>query len=511
MNILLVNPESPNTFWSLKNALYFVSKKAMLPPLGLLTIASMLPEDWNKKLIDLNTTALTDEHLAWADYVFLTAMVVQKRSADQIIARCRQLDKPVVAGGPLVTAFPEAFPQVDHLVMNEAELTLPAFLKDLQAGRAQPFYYTHDRPALERTPLPMWSLIDMKKYALMSIQYSRGCPFDCEFCDVTTLFGRQIRVKRKDHVIGELDALYRQGWRGDVFFVDDNFIGKKDGLKQDLLPAMIEWMERNGRPFAFNTQASINLADDDELMRLMVRAGFDCVFIGIESNNDDSLAECNKLQNKGRDLHACVSRIQRAGMQVQAGFILGFDHDQPCVFDRMIQFIQTNGIVTAMVGLLNAPRGTRLYQRMLRENRIARLSSGDNTDYSTNIIPRMDFEKLVAGYYRVVSTIYSPKYHSQRIKIFLRNFNLKRQTVCRFRRWDLLAFLRSVWHIGICEKGRVYYWRLLFWSLRNPHYFRMAVTFSIYGFHFRKTFEQMRQRGTTERHPALEHCGPAVS
>lgn len=495
MKVLLINPEVPNTFWSLKNALSFISKEAMLPPLGLLTIASLLPDEWQKKMIDLNTDSLTDDDLAWADYIFLTGMVVQKRSAEQIIERCHQLGKKVVAGGPLFTAFPEAFTTVDHLVLKEAEITLPSFIDDLRSGSPKPFYSTHQRPGLEKTPLPMWSLIDMNKYALMSVQYSRGCPFNCEFCDVTTLFGHALRTKSKEQVLSELDAIYDQGWRGDIFFVDDNFIGKKEHLKRELLPAMIEWMNQRKRPFAFNTQASINLADDDELMRLMVAAGFDCVFVGIESPSDENLAECNKLQNKGRDLGNCIRKIQQAGMQVQAGFILGFDHDKPWIFDRLINFIQSTGVVTAMVGLLNAPRGTKLYQRMLSENRIAKVSSGDNTDYSTNIIPKMDLNELLRGYHKVVSTIYSPKYHSERIKTFLKNFSLKKESVYRFRfrYWDFQAFFKSVWHIGIVEKGRIYYWKLLFWSLRNPHYFRMAITFSIYGFHFRKTFEQMKQ------------------
>lgn len=492
MNALLINPEVPDTFWSLKNALSFVSKKAMLPPLGLLTVASMLPGEWDKKLVDMNVSRLTDEHLDWADLVFVTGMAVQKRSADDVIERCHRFGKKVVAGGPLFTALPEAYPTVDHLVLKEAELTLPAFLRDLQNKEPGRFYNTHQRPPLDHTPVPMWSLIDMSKYALMCVQYSRGCPFDCEFCDVTTLFGHAIRTKSKEQILNELDCLYEHGWRGDVFFVDDNFIGKKHTLKKDLLPALIDWAEQKKRPFCFNTQASIDLADDEELMGLMVRAGFDCVFVGIETPSEECLAECNKVQNRGRDMPECIRKIQRAGMQVQAGFILGFDHDQPWVFDRLIQFIQSTGIVTAMVGLLNAPRGTKLYHRMLRENRLSNIPTGDNTDCSMNIIPKMDRDKLLQGYCKVVRTIYSQKYHSQRIKTFLKNFGLKKEATRRFRGWDFEAFFKSIWRIGIREKERIYFWRLLLWSLRNPYYFRMAVTFSIYGYHFRKTFEQLQ-------------------
>jgi radical SAM superfamily enzyme YgiQ (UPF0313 family) len=489
MNILLINPEVPPTFWSFKIALKFISKKAILPPLGLLTIASMVPRDWETKLVDMATTKLQDRDIRWADYVFITSMLIQKKSADQVIERCQKMGAKVVVGGPLFTSLPEQYVHVDHLVLKEAELTLPLFIRDLREGCPRKVYNTREKADLCQTPIPLWSLIKMKNYAMMCIQYSRGCPFNCDFCDVTTLFGHKIRTKTTEQVLGELETLYSHGWRGEVFFVDDNFIGNKSFLKTELLPAIIDWMRARQYPFLFNTQVSINLSDDEELMTLMVKAGFNCVFIGIETPNEDSLSECNKVQNKGRDLVDCVKEIQGAGMQVQGGFILGFDSDKPSVFDGLIQFIQQSGVVTAMVGLLNAPRGTRLYQRLMTEGRLSEVTTGDNTDFSMNFVPKMEVKDLLRGYRKVVSTIYSPKTYYERIHIFLRNYNPGKYNKVRFRFCDIRAILKSTWRLGIIDEGRLSYWKLVFWSFRRPRYFHLAVTLAICGFHFRTMFE----------------------
>ncbi|MHC4708608.1 MAG: B12-binding domain-containing radical SAM protein [Planctomycetota bacterium] len=485
MKVLLVNPDVPETFWGLKNALKFISKKSILPPLGLLTVAGMLPRDWEIKLLDMTTKRLRDRDIRWADYVFVTAMLIQQKSADQVIERCKKLGTRVA---------PEQYVRVDHLVLKEAEMTLPLFIKDLQEGCARKVYDTHERADLYETPIPLWSLIDVKKYAMMPIQYSRGCPFDCDFCDVTTLFGHRMRTKTTEQVLEELESIYSLGWRGDVFFVDDNFIGNKGRLKKEVLPAIIEWMETRQHPFTFNTQASINLADDEELMKLMVRAGFDCVFIGIETPSEESLAECNKVQNKGRDLVDCITRIQEAGMQVQGGFILGFDSDDAGVFDNLIQFIQKSGIVMAMVGLLNAPRGTRLYQRLFSEQRLTTPASGDNTDCSINFDPKMGLENLVQGYQKVIHTLYSQKHYCERIKTFLKKYEASSSKKARIRFHEIRVLLKSLWHIGVLSRDRRYYWRLIFWASQRRQYLRMSVIFSIQGYHFRKIFKGLQQR-----------------
>jgi radical SAM superfamily enzyme YgiQ (UPF0313 family) len=334
MKILFVYPRYPDTFWSFRHALKFIGRKASFPPLGLLTVAAMLPDAWEKRLVDMNVRCCSDADLAWADYVFISAMTIQRDSAQELIARCRQLGVKTVAGGPLFTVCPEDFPEVDHLVLNEAELTLPRFLEDLQKGKPGHLYAEARRAAMKCTPVPLWELVDVRKYAAMNIQYSRGCPFDCEFCDITGLFGRIPRTKTLPQLIAELESLYVKGWRGAVFFVDDNFIGDRGKLKREVLPALIAWMEERGRPFYFYTEASIDLADDDRLMELMVRAGFEEVFIGIETPHDDGLAETGKVQNRNRDLLASVRRILQAGLQVHGGFIVGFDSDPPAIFDR---------------------------------------------------------------------------------------------------------------------------------------------------------------------------------
>jgi radical SAM superfamily enzyme YgiQ (UPF0313 family) len=484
LKVLLIYPECPETFWSFKHALKFIHKKAALPPLGLLTVASMLPKEWSKRLIDMNVTKLTGKDLAWANMVFLSGMAVQRESAREIISRCKKAGVKVVAGGPLFTSEYEQFDEVDHFVLNEAELTLPSFLTDLARGCAKQVYRTTEFANIQETPAPLWELADLKSYASMSIQFSRGCPFHCEFCNVTALFGHQPRIKTTDQIIGELDALYDLGWRGQVFFVDDNFIGNKSYLRAKLLPALIAW-QKNRKGLPFYTEASVNLADDQPLMRMMVEAGFDTVFIGIETPDEESLAECNKKQNKNRDLVESVKRIQRAGLQVQGGFIVGFDSDNACIFQRQIDFIQKSGIVTAMVGLLQAPAGTKLFERLKQEGRLLGRMSG-NTDGTTNIIPRMEIDMLREGYKNILHHIYSPQHYYNRVKTFLREYKApKIKTPIGFQRF--LAFFRSSIHLGVFGKERFQYWKILFWTLlHRPRLFPMAITLAIYGHHFRK-------------------------
>jgi radical SAM superfamily enzyme YgiQ (UPF0313 family) len=474
MKVLLLYPEFPDTFWSFKHALKFIRKRASLPPLGLLTVAALLPDDWAKRLVDVNVRKLREQDLEWADLVFISGMIAQQDSARALIARCRAAGKTIVAGGPLFTLGHEQFPEVDHFVLNEAEVTLPGFLRDFGRNAARRVYASTDLPDIRRTPAPLWGLADLRAYASMSVQFSRGCPFDCEFCNITAMFGHRLRTKSTAQMIAELDGLRRAGWRGAVFFVDDNFIGNKRELREELLPALVRWQKgRRGTPFF--TEASINLADDEELMRLMVEAGFNQVFVGIETPEEAGLAECNKRQNQQRNLVADVKRIQRAGLEVQGGFIVGFDSDTPTTFARQVEFIQQSGIVTAMVGLLQAVPGTKLHERLNAQGRLVGQTSGNNLDGTTNFIPRMK------------GCLYAPGPYYERIRTFLREYRAPK--ISGSVNWrSFMAFFHANLRLGIMGRERFHYWGLLLWTFfRRPSHFPLAVTLSIYGHHFRKT------------------------
>jgi radical SAM superfamily enzyme YgiQ (UPF0313 family) len=489
MNILLVQPKFPDTYWSFKHALRFVSKTVNNIPLGLISVASLLPETWHKQLVDLNFEDLKEKQIIWADYIFLSALSVQIDSVKQIIDLCKENHAKIVAGGPLFSDDEEQFINIDHLVLNEAEITLPRFLKDLETGNTKKVYQTSSHADISRSPAPDYSLLNINKYYSAAIQYTRGCPYDCEFCDITARLGRKVRSKTPIQIVNELDRLLECGWKGNVFFVDDNFIGNRQKLKTELLPEMIRWMRHHNYPFIFITEATINLSDDQELMQLMIQAGFSRVFVGIETPDEKCLAECNKVQNHQRDLIECVQTIQQAGIEVSAGFIVGFDNDPPNIFHRQVDFIQRSGIITAMVGLLNAPRKSRLYQRLQEEGRLLHSFSGDNTDYSINFVPAMNRELLMEGYKRILNGIYSSKPYYARIKTFLKYYNPVFKTQTRVTWIKFKALLKSIFYIGIINRSRVYYWQLILWSLiHKPKVLPLAVTYSIFGYHFRKVY-----------------------
>jgi radical SAM superfamily enzyme YgiQ (UPF0313 family) len=490
LKILLVYPRYTYTFWSFEYALKFVSKRSFCPPLGLLTVAALLPKTWKLKLVDLNADLLKDEDIEWADYVFLSAMDVQQASAREVITKVRAYGKKIVAGGPLFTMAPDRFPEIDHLVLKEAETILPAFIEDLKKGEAKHIYSSDEWPDITSSPIPDWSLLDMSKYASMCIQYIRGCPFDCDFCAIDLLNGKEPRTKMPHQLLRELEALYRAGWRGAIFFGDDNFTVNPSKLKEELLPVLITWMEEKSYPFFFFTQASINLIDDEELIKLIVRAGFDSVFLGIETLEEESLYECNKIQNTGRDVMGGVKKMQKLGLQVTGGFIVGFDNDSPRVFQEQIDFIQQSGIVSAMVGLLNPLRGTKLYERLQQEGRLIKEWTGDNTDFSLNFIPKMGYQTLLEGYKHIVTSIYAPRHFYTRLITFLKNYRPPET-----RRYDLQlrytkTFFHCIWTLGLCGEERFYYWKTLLWTLlRRPKLFSVCMRLAIYGYHFRKVFE----------------------
>ncbi|MGA1861930.1 B12-binding domain-containing radical SAM protein, partial [Deferribacter thermophilus] len=410
MNVLLVYPRYPKTFWSFEYALSFINKKTSLPPLGLLTIAAMLPKDWNLKLIDMNIKELKDDDIKWADLVLISAMSVQKASANEVIQRCKKYGVKIAAGGPLFTVEYELYSEIDYLIIGEGEIVLHKMIEDFMNGITSKVYKAESFVDLRVSPIPYWELIEnINDYATLSIQYSRGCPFSCDFCNVTSMFGHKVRTKSSEQIILELEKIYNLGWRGGVFFVDDNFIANKNKVKNDLLPKLILWMKDKGYPFEFLTQVSINIAEDDELIDLMIKAGFDTVFIGIETPNEESLKESSKFQNIKVNMLNSIKKLHNKGLQVQGGFIVGFDNDQEDVFEKQINFIQESGIISAMVGILNAPPGTKLYERLKKENRLVDvIFTGNNTDIFFNFIPKIEPKKLVDGYLKIVNTIYSP-------------------------------------------------------------------------------------------------------
>ncbi|MFH1510513.1 MAG: B12-binding domain-containing radical SAM protein [Candidatus Woesearchaeota archaeon] len=483
MKALLIYPSCPETFWSFKHVLKFVSRKAAFPPLGILTVASMMPDEWDKRLVDLNVRDLKDEDIIWADYCFISAMMIQKESALSVISRCKVLGKKVVVGGPCFNETRQ-FPLVDHFVLNEAEVTLPLFLRGLSEGNLDRVYSSMERPDITKTPAPMWSLINFRDYSTMAVQFSRGCPFDCEFCDIVVMNGRIPRTKTPEQFISEIDDLHNAGWRGTLFIVDDNFLGNKKKVKE-MLAVIVDWQKEHKYPFRLFTEASINLADDDDLLNLMRDANFCKVFLGLETPHADSLHECGKLQNINRDLAADIKVIQQHGMQVMGGFIVGFDNDTEKIFDTQINFIQKVGVVTAMVGLLNVLPQTRLWHRLRDENRLMDDCSGANTDGSINFVPKMDRAKLIDGYKRIIGTIYSPKEYYKRINTFVKNYRPSARGRITLPEWN--AFMRSMWMIGIVSRARHLYWKLLVKTwFTNIKAFPVAVELAIIGLHFQK-------------------------
>lgn len=490
MNVLMIYPQTPDTFWSFKHVLRFVSKRSTFPPLGLLTIAAMLPRAWNVKLVDLNVERLRDASLGWADYVMVSAMLVHRDSVNEIVMRCRAAGKPVVAGGPLFTTGHEAFPGIRHFVLGEAEDLIPDLVKDMEAGAVKRVYSSTIRPDMSLVPVPRWDLIDSRNYVTMAVQFSRGCPFDCEFCDIIVMNGRVPRTKTPTRLIAELEALRLLGWKDMVFIVDDNFIGDRRKTRA-LLTALTAWRDQTRAEMGFLTEASINLVDDPVLIDLMVRAGFKKVFVGIETPSVASLQECHKHQNKGRDLVQAVNTLQRAGLEVMGGFIVGFDNDEHDIFKRQYEFIQRSGVVTAMVGLLQALPQTKLYQRLAKEGRLERASTGNNTEASLNFKTRLSREFLINGYRDLMNRLYEPRAYYQRIRVFLEAHRPAGPSL-RLSSADLKAFLKSLWLLGIRERGRLRYWRF-FWGmlLRRPRQLRQGLELAIIGYHFRRVARQL--------------------
>lgn len=488
MNVLLVYPKIPDTYWSFKFALPFEGKRSAFPPLGLLTISSFLPKSWNKKLVDMNIRKLKNKDLKWADMVLLSAMIIQKGSFHEVVGRCREYNVTVVAGGPYITTGYKKIPGVDYAILGEGENTFPQFLKDFGRGQAEKVYASENKPDASTIPIPDFELLkpDLNRYDSMAVQYSRGCPYNCEFCDIIELWGRVPRVKSNAQILTELDILYKMGWRRSIFVVDDNFIGNKQVVKK-MLPDLRDWMQRRGYPFRLYTEATVNLAKDDLLLKLMVEAGFHKVFLGIETPVEKNLLEAHKAPNTGKDLAEDVRKIQTSGMQVMGGFIVGFDNDPEDIFDRIINFIRETHIPFSMVGILTALPNTQLFRRLKREGRLTAPSTGDNVQCSINFRPKMDVRKLLEGYQRILRTIYHPREYYERALGLFERYRPARRRTKNLKFSEIKAFVRSVLKQGVFERHRFQYWKFLMKTLiYHRRNFGEAVTLAIVGRHFHK-------------------------
>ncbi len=482
MNALLIYPEWPDTYWSFKHALPFEGKRSAYPPLGLITISPMLPKHWKKRLVDTNIRPLTDSDLKWADVALLSGMLVHKEEMLKILKRCRDRGLRTIVGGPIASSVTELSQYADHVVSGEAEELISQLVEDVEHGCAKPLYKAVRMPGLDLTPLPDLDLIQTRYYSAMAIQYSRGCPFNCEFCDIIEIYGRRPRTKTPAQVIAELQQLYDLKWRGSVFIVDDNFIGNKRKVKE-LLPELAEWNLSRENPFTFFTEASVNLADDEDLLGMMKRARFTRVFLGIETPVEESLKEAQKMQNTRKNLIESVHRIQDYGMEVMAGFIVGFDNDPADIFDRQVEFIQESAIPLAMVGLLLALPGTQLFRRLQKEGRIVEEGHGNNMDIRLNFIPRMNAQALVEGYRDILRRIYTPSAYYERVLRFLERYKPVHHRERNFS--DYLAVARSIVKQGILSESRVSYWKFLAEAAtRYRHAFDTAMTLAIMGHHF---------------------------
>lgn len=486
MKALLVYPETPVTFWSFHYALRLIGKKASEIPLGMITMAAMLPETWTIRLVDMNVSSLTDAHIAWADVVMVGGMGVHQSAFETVVRRANSAGKTVIAGGPMATLERPQLLGVDHWLLGEVEGVMPTFLRDFSQGSAKSVYQSEHFPDLALTPTPRWDLLEMKRYAAMNLQFSRGCPHECEFCTIAALNGRRPRNKAVDQVIEELESLYRAGWCGGVFVVDDNFIGNSAFVRDALLPAIIQWSVERAYPFSFTTEATITLERDELLVSRMVEAGFRSVFLGIETPEDESLAGCKKRINRTVDLKHAVHNLQRNGLLVNAGFIVGFDEDTEAVFQNQHRFIQESGISTAMVGLLNAPMGSKLYERLERQKRLIGKAGVNNTNGQLNFIPKMAYRKLMMGYRWLLSSIYTPNDLYDRIVTLLQRYrkpivNAGQEGI------KLSDVFRAFWRLGVLDRGRRQFWRLVAWTLATrPRLVVVAVTLWAYGYHFRR-------------------------
>ena len=474
MRTLFVYPEFPKTFWSYEKILELVNRKVLLPPLGLVTVAALLPQEWEMKLVDRNVREVTDEEWNWAELVIISGMIVQKDDMAVQINKAKQRGLPVAVGGPFASSTPDA-PELDladFKILDEGEITLPMFLDALERGETGGrFTAEGDKPDVTATPIPRFDLLQLEAYDSMSVQFSRGCPFNCEFCDIIVLYGRKPRTKPPEQLVAELQYLHDLGWRRSIFLVDDNFIGNKRNAKL-LLPQIRSWQEERGYPFSFSTEASVDLADDEEMMRMMHDARFESVFLGIETPDEASLETARKVQNTRNPLDAAVDRITANGIRVMAGFIIGFDGEKDGAGHRIVEFVTRTGIPAAMMGMLQALPKTALWARLEREGRLIQgedAAKGVNQTNLLNFEPTRPIRDIANEYVDAFCALYEPNAYMDRVYSYYLKMGAPRwKAAAKLPSLvDLKALTIVVWRQGIKRNTRNRFWRYMFGMARN--------------------------------------------
>jgi len=514
IKVLMVWPCFPASFWSLGEVTQMVPERSLVPPLGLITVAALCPAQWEIRLVDLGFQDLRDEDILWADLVMVSAMAVQRKGVRLTLERASKLNRRTMIGGPYASSAPDALlPLADHVVVGEPDEVFPQIALDLERGSVRRLYSIAEKPDVRRTPVPRFDLLELNKYTFMSVQFSRGCPFTCEFCDIITIYGRRPRTKSPAQLTGELDAILQLGWRKEVFVVDDNFIGNHKAALE-LAQELERWQRRNGYPFAFFTEASIDLASRPALLDAMVKANFCRVFIGIESPSRESLKEIKKFQNLRRDPLDSIRLIQQHGLWVMGGFIVGFDSDPPDIFDQQIDFVERAAIPWAMTGVLQAPPTTALYERMKREGRLLQDNPEPSNFDPPNFRTVLPLPELLDGAKRMLLTLYDPRRFFERALDSLERWQLQpgQRAPALSLLYLLRVLLKSVWKQGVLSGYRRAYWRYMRrlvsrWGL-HPQKRRLGFELALSGHHFIRYARQVAESLEAESRRAIQLIRP---